>query len=146
MDIMSIPVIASGRGVVLLRVLLWQIRQRPAADPRLLADKAVAEDRAASLRAELDTARAELETAHAARLEAEKQAAGLRSELAHKAKAFETLAETATQAAKAAALESAAQMSPKLLADHKREAERSEERRGGKSGDRPCRPGWSPEH
>lgn len=62
-----------------------------------------------------------------ARLEAERQAAGLRSELAVKSQAFEKLAETATMAARAAALESAAQMSNKLLADHKREAEAQKE-------------------
>lgn len=126
MDIMLILVIASGFAAV-LALLIWQQNRRPAADPQLLAAKAVAEDRAAGLRAELDALRLDAEAAHAARLEAEKQAAALRSELAHKAKAFETLAETATQAAKAAALESAAQMSSKLLADHKRETEAQKE-------------------
>lgn len=126
MDIITILVIASG-FVAVLAVLLWQQSRRPAADPQLLAEKAVAEDRAAGLRAERDALRLEAEAAHAARLEAEKQAAGLRSELAVKAQAFEKLSETATQAAKAAALESAAQMSSKLLADHKREAEAQKE-------------------
>lgn len=123
---MLISVIASGSALLLL-LLVWQLRRRPAADPQLLAEKAVAEDRAVSLRAELEALRSEAEAAHAARLEAEKQAAALRSELAVKAQAFEKLAETATQAARAAALESAAQLSNKLLADHKREAEAQKE-------------------
>ncbi|HLT76149.1 MAG TPA: DNA recombination protein RmuC [Ferrovibrio sp.] len=126
MDIMTILAISSGLIVLLLLALLWQLR-RPAADPRALTDLAVAEDRAASLRAELESLRGELESAHAARLEAEKQAASLRSELAVKTQAFEKLAETATQAARAAAVESAAQLSNKLLADHKREAEAQKE-------------------
>lgn len=130
MDIAQIIGFLSIAALLLaLIVLIW--RQRPSAapapDPQLLAEKAAAEALAADLRRQLAEIRAEAEAAQAARLEAERAAASLRSELAVKTQAFEKLAETATQAAKAAALESAAQLSNKLLADHKREAEAQKE-------------------
>lgn len=120
MDIMPILGIASiaGLAIVLILLVLLLRRGSGAGDQAALV---------AELRDQLDQARDEAASAQAARLEAERQAAGLRSELAVKTQAFEKLAETATQAARAAAVESAAQLSNKLLADHKREAEAQKE-------------------
>lgn len=126
MDIMPILGIASAAGLAVVLILLVLLLRRPsgpAADPVLLAEKAAAVEAAAGLQRQVDQLRAEAQAAHAARLEAEKAAAAARSELAVKTKDFEKLAETATLAARAAAVESAAQLSNKLLADHKREAE-----------------------
>jgi DNA recombination protein RmuC len=120
MDIMSILAIASLAGLAIVLILLVFLLRRsgsPAGEAALVAE----------LRDQVDAARDEAAGAQAARLEAERQAAGLRSELAVKTQAFEKLAETATQAARAAAVESAAQLSNKLLADHKREAEAQKE-------------------
>lgn len=120
MDIVPILGIASIAGLAIILILLVLLLRRggsPAGEAALLAE----------LRDQLDAARDEAAAAQAARLEAERAAAGLRSELAVKSQAFEKLAETATMAARAAALESAAQMSNKLLADHKREAEAQKE-------------------
>jgi DNA recombination protein RmuC len=120
MDIGTILGIASIAGLAIILILLVFLLRRgsgSAGEAALVAE----------LRDQLDAARDEAASAQAARLEAERQAASLRSELAVKSQAFEKLAETATQAAKAAALESAAQMSNKLLADHKREAEAQKE-------------------
>lgn len=121
MDIVTILGIASVAGLAIILILLvFLLRKAGGGSPGEAA-------LVAELRDQLDAARDEAASAQAARLEAERQAAGLRSELAVKSQAFEKLAETATQAAKAAALESAAQMSNKLLADHKREAEAQKE-------------------
>jgi DNA recombination protein RmuC len=119
MDIVPILGIASIGALAIILILLVFLLRRGAggSDVALVAE----------LRDQVDAARDEAANAQAARLEAERQAAALRSELAVKSQAFEKLAETATQAAKAAALESAAQMSNKLLADHKREAEAQKE-------------------
>lgn len=120
MDIMSILGIASIAGLAIILILLVLLLRRGSGT----GDSAAL---VAELRDQLDQARDEAASAQAARLEAERQAAGLRSELAVKTQAFEKLAETATQAARAAAVESAAQLSNKLLADHKREAEAQKE-------------------
>lgn len=120
MDIMPILGIASIAGLAIVLILLVLLLRKAgggAGEAALLAE----------LRDQLDAARDEAASAQAARLEAERQAAGLRSELAVKSQAFEKLAETATMAARAAALESASQLSNKLLADHKREAEAHKE-------------------
>jgi DNA recombination protein RmuC len=120
MDIMPILGIASIAGLAMVLILLVLLLRRgsgTAGEAALVAE----------LRDQLDAARDEAAAAQGARLEADRLAAGLRSELAVKTQAFEKLAETATQAARAAALESAAQMSNKLLADHKREAEAQKE-------------------
>ncbi|WP_374302417.1 DNA recombination protein RmuC [Ferrovibrio sp.] len=124
MDIMPILGIASIAGLAIILILLVLLLRRGAGMGAGAADQAAL---VAELRDQLDQARDEAATAQAARLEAERQAAGLRSELAVKTQAFEKLAETATQAARAAAVESAAQLSNKLLADHKREAEAQKE-------------------
>ncbi|MFN4309704.1 MAG: DNA recombination protein RmuC [Ferrovibrio sp.] len=120
MDIMPILGIASIAGLAIVLILLVLLLRRGggAGDQAALV---------AELRDQLDQARDEAASAQAARLDAERQAAALRSELAVKTQAFEKLAETATQAARAAAVESAAQLSNKLLADHKREAEAQKE-------------------
>lgn len=117
---MPILAIASAVGLAIVLILLVLLLRRggPSAGEAVLV---------AELRDQLDQARDEAAAAQAARLEAERMAAGLRSELAVKTQAFEKLAETATQAARAAAVESAAQLSNKLLADHKREAEAQKE-------------------
>ncbi|WP_300301730.1 DNA recombination protein RmuC [Ferrovibrio sp.] len=117
---MSILGIASIAGLAIILILLVVLLRRGAG----AGDQAAL---VAELRDQVDQARDEAASAQAARLEAERQAAGLRSELAVKTQAFEKLAETATQAARAAAVESAAQLSNKLLADHKREAEAQKE-------------------
>lgn len=120
MDIMPILAIASIAGLAIVLILLVLLLRRAgggAGEAALLAE----------LRDQLDQARDEAATAQAARLEAERAAAGLRAELGVKSQAFEKLAETATMAARAAALESAGQMSSKLLADFKREGEAQKE-------------------
>lgn len=119
MDIMPILAIASVAGLAIVLILLVLLLRRGGAgnDGALVAE----------LRDQVDAARDEAAAAQAARLEAERMAAGLRAELAVKTQAFEKLAETATQAARAAAVESAAQLSNKLLADHKRETEAQKE-------------------
>jgi DNA recombination protein RmuC len=119
-------VLAIVIALVLLGVLslVWQVWRRTgsaAADQKLLADKAAAEALAGDLRARLGKAEAERDSALAARIEAERTAAGLRSELALKTQSFEKLSEAATKAASAAAIQSASELSNKLLADHKRE-------------------------
>ncbi|MFN4276330.1 MAG: DNA recombination protein RmuC [Ferrovibrio sp.] len=121
---MSILGIASIAGLAIILILLVLLLRRGGGPGSGLGDQAAL---VAELRDQLDQARDEAASAQAARLEAERQAAGLRSELAVKTQAFEKLAETATQAARAAAVESAAQLSNKLLADHKREAEAQKE-------------------
>lgn len=121
MDIVPILAIASMAGLAIVLILLVLLLKK--AGGAGSGEAALVTE----LRDQLDAARDEAAAAQAARLEAERAAAGLRSELAVKTQAFEKLAETATQAAKAAALESAAQMSNKLLADHKREAEAQKE-------------------
>lgn len=131
MDVAQILGIVSAVVLLAVLALVWQVWRRAKAasgtDPQLLAEKAAAEVLAADLRQQLAQARGEADAAQAARIEAEKIAAGLRSELAMKTQAFEKLTETATQAARAAALESAAHLSNKLLADHKRESEAQKE-------------------
>jgi DNA recombination protein RmuC len=123
MEILHMLALISGAILVGVLALLWQVRRRGAApDPQLIADKAAAEAVAGDLRDRLAKADAEREAAQQARIEAERMAAGLRSELALKTQAFEKLSETATQAASAAAIQSATDLSNKLLADHKREA------------------------
>jgi DNA recombination protein RmuC len=117
---MTILGIASIAGLAIILILLVLLLRQGGAGAGATA-------LVTELRDQLDAARDEAAAAQAARLEAERQAAGLRSELAVKTQAFEKLAETATTAARAAALESAAQMSNKLLADHKREAEAQKE-------------------
>jgi DNA recombination protein RmuC len=121
-QLLAIVIVLILLGVLALVWQLWRRAKPAAVDPQLLADKAAAEALATDLRAQLAKLDSEVHAAPLARIEAEKIAAGLRSELALKTQAFEKLSETATQAAQAAALQSATQLSNKLLEDHKREA------------------------
>jgi DNA recombination protein RmuC len=119
---MPILAVASIIGLAIVLILLVMLL-RKATGPDTAGEAALV----AELRDQLDQARDEAASAQGARLEAERQAAALRSELAIRSQAFEKLAETATLAAKAAAGEAATQLSNKLLADHKREAEAQKE-------------------
>lgn len=120
---MPILAIASIIGLAIVLILLVLLLRKAAGPEAAAGETALV----AELRDQLDAARDEAASAQEARLTAERDAAALRSELAIKTQAFEKLAETATLAAKAAAGEAATQLSNKLLADHKREAEAQKE-------------------